>query len=262
MSVAVADPPDSVRPAEEWSYYFEVIALDRLFVDKRYQRPLTNFWKDLRDDFRPAMVGTLVVGARKRGGGTFAVIDGQTRMEAMQELGLPNAPCLVYHGLTPQEEAELFADLQTKRRGMRTYDRFRAQLVARRPEAMDISRIVESEGFSLSAEEDNRTLKAIAALEKIYKRGPEHLHAVLTIISEAWGTDDRSATQAQMLEGISWVLLEQDRIDHERLVRRLREVEPSLLRHRASALREGKLPGYGSGMYVGQAILNLYMSRR
>src|SRR5205809_499756 len=84
----------AVRPPEEWPYRFEVIPLDRLFIDKHYQRPLTTFWKIVREDFQPALVGTLTVAPR---GDQYAVIDGQTRVVAMRERGTPAAaPCLVY----------------------------------------------------------------------------------------------------------------------------------------------------------------------
>lgn len=259
MTVQVEVEP-GVRPAHEWPYEFAVIPLEELFVDKRYQRPLTNFWKDVRDKWNPAMVGTLVVAERPNG--KFAVIDGQTRMEAMSELDLPNAPCLVYHSLRREEEAQLFADLQTKRRGMRTYDRFRAQLVAKDPDAKAIAKIATDIGFSLSVNEDRYTLKAIAALEKLYRKGEEHLEQVLEIIRDAWGTENKEAVSAELIAGVSWFLLQQERVDADRLVERLSEVTPGLIRHRASALREGKLPGSGSGLYTGQAIMNLYMSRR
>jgi hypothetical protein len=260
VTLQVEESPVETNAEQDWPYIFEVISLSELFIDKRYQRPLTNFWKDVRDNFNPAMVGTLVVAERPNG--KYAVIDGQTRMEAMQELKLPNAPCLVYLNLRREQEAKLFADLQTKRRGMRTYDRFRAQLVAKDPDARAIARVATDIGFSLSVNEDRYTLKAIAALEKLYRKGEEHLAQVLEIIRDAWGTENVEAVSADMIAGVSWFLLHQERVDADRLVARLSEVTPGLIRHRASALREGKLPGSGSGLYTGQAIMNLYMSRR
>jgi hypothetical protein len=258
MAVAIA--PEPVQMGADWPYDFEVIELEKLFVDKRYQRPLTSFWQTVRDEFNPAQVGTLVVAPRKHD--RYAVIDGQTRVEAMRELGIPAAPCLVYTELSHAQEAKLFADLQTKRRGMRSYDRFRAQLVAKDKRALAISQIVTAEGFALGVDEEPDTMRAIGALERLYKRAPEHLEQVLRIVRIAWGTDDVEARSAEIVRGLSWFLLNQDEVSEERLISRLSEVTPGLLRHRASALREGKLPGSGSGLYMGQAILNLYVSRR
>lgn len=271
-------PEDVLRPEEEWPYHFALIPLDQLFVDKRYQRPLSSFYKEVCEKFKPSQVGTLTVAPRGKNGDRFAVIDGQTRMEGVRErirrdLHAPaNMPCLVYTDLRKGEEAQLFADLQTKRRGMTTYHRFRAQLVAaeaqpvsqQAPEirqAAAVAKVTTEAGFELGVEQKPNTMRAIAALERLYSKGEEHLAQVLDICRESWGTDNHEAVSAEMLRGISWFLLGQDNVDEERLIERLSSIEPSMLKHRASSLRAGKLPGSGSGMYMGQAILNLYMER-
>lgn len=274
---AAAQPEhaDDVRPAEEWPYRFDIIPLDELFVDERYQRPLSSYWKQVRDKFNPRQVGTFTVAPRGRKG--YAVIDGQTRLNAMrarEELGLaipPGAPCLVYDDLRRGEEAALFADLQTERKGMRSYDAFRARLVAgataegrkREPvqRALAVAKIATDLGFDLGVEETKDTLQSVGALLNIHKKGDDHLRDVLSIIAECFGTRNHQATSAEMLYGLSWFLLKQDQLDRDRLVDRLKVTEISTLKHRASGLREGKLPGSGTGRYVGQAIMNLYMAR-
>src|SRR4051812_16232170 len=122
-----------------WPYRFELVPLDRLFVDADYQRPLTSFVERIANDYDPAKVGTLTVSERKKG--PHAIVDGQTRWEAtkrqpseelpVDDAGRPIVPCLVYYGLSREQEAQLFASLQTDRRGMATYLRFRASLVAK-----------------------------------------------------------------------------------------------------------------------------------
>src|SRR5262245_7968887 len=89
-----------------WPYRFAMVPLDRLFIDADYQRPLTSFVEEVTRDYDPAKVGTLLVS--ERDDGRYAVFDGQTRMEAMKRNGEPDAPCLVYSGLTEAEEAQLF----------------------------------------------------------------------------------------------------------------------------------------------------------
>src|SRR4051812_2847028 len=150
MTAALADVPMATNDAQDWPYRFEVIPLDELGVDAAYQRPLTSFWVTVRDNFKPALVGTLVVSERKNG--SKWIIDGQTRWSAMcdqPEGSLNGAPCLVYEGLSKAQEADLFGELQTQRRGMRTYHRFRAQLVAKKPEALGIAKVVKQAGFEL-----------------------------------------------------------------------------------------------------------------
>lgn len=254
-----AEPPQS-KILVEWPYRFEVVDVQELQIDADYQRPLTSFWKTVFDDFNPALVGTLVVSERSNG--RKLVIDGQTRMTAMREAGHTHVPCLIFSGLSKAQEAQLFSDLQTKRRGMRTYDRFRAQLVAKNPDALEIARITTDVGFVLGVDEDPGTLLAIAALEKAYKIAPEHLEQVLQIIRDVWGTQDRDAVSAQIITGLSTFIRTQDKIDYDRLKKRLVNVTPRLIINKASQIREGAGWGTGAGKSVAQAILAEYLRKR
>lgn len=248
--------------AHSWPYRFEVVPVEELEVDSTYQRPLTSFWKTVNDNFNPALVGTLIVSEKSTG--KKNVIDGQTRLVAMREQGLTAAPCLIYERLTRQQEARLFSDLQTKRRAMRSYDRFRAQMVAKEPMALEISRIAKAAGFELGVEEiPGQTLKAIAALEKAYRIAPEHLEDVLDIIRDTWGTANPDATSAAIVTGLSTFVRQQERLDRDRLVSRLKDVTPKLILNRAAAIREGATTGSGGkATSVATAIMQEYMRRR
>lgn len=228
-------------------------------IDVDYQRPLTSFVEEVAANYDPAMVGTLIVSGRKNG--KWPVIDGQTRLEAMRRNDEPAAPCLVYEALTREQEAELFADLQTKRRGMATYLRFRAALVAKRPEAVAIAGIVQAAGFELDVNETAHTVKSIAALEYAYRRDPELLASVLAVIAQAWPDPDTELrTVGDLIRGLAVFLGREKRVDHDKLVARLSAVTPRMIRHRANALMEGS--GHGSGGragYMADAILGIYM---
>lgn len=253
----------------EWPYRFEMVPTAELEVDEAYQRPLTTFWVEVRDHFDPALVGTLIVSERKSG--TKSVIDGQTRLKAMVDVGVTAAPCLIYTGLTRGQEAELFAALQKQRRAMRTYHRFRAELFANNPQATGISRISTAVGFELGTEEKTNTLQSITALEKAYRIDPEHLQETLEVIRDTWGifdaegasfTIDPDAVSAQIINGISAFVRKQEQLDMERLVNRLQDVTPRLLINRAAQIREGAGPGTGAAGAIAQAILNEYMRRK
>lgn len=241
----------------DWPYRFEVVPLERLFVDKAYQRPLTSFAKIVAEDWNPAMVGALI--ASERAGGKLAVVDGQTRMYGAEQNGVSALPCVVYTDLSRAQEAELFADLQTKRRGMATYLRFRAALVAKRPEAIAIAALVQSAGFELDTEETPRTVKAIAALEYVYRRDPELLQRVMQLIGRAWPADVEYRTSGEIIRGMATFLTREAKVDEARLVDRLSGVTPAQLRHRANALKEGSGSGGGSPGYMADAILGVYM---
>lgn len=242
-----------------WPYRFELVPVDRLFIDADYQRPLTTFVEEVAANYDPALVGTLI--ASERNNGRHAVIDGQTRLEAMRRNGEAKAPCLLYEGLTRAQEAELFANLQTKRRGMATYLRFRAALVAKDPEAGAIAAIVQHSGFELDVTETPYTVKSIAALERVYRRDPHLLALVMATIARAWPDPDTEyRTGGDLIRGLATFLGREARVDHEKLVDRLSAVTPRMIRHRANALMEGS--GHGSGGragYMADAILGIYM---
>lgn len=246
-----------------WPYRFDLLPLDRLFVDKRYQRPLTTFVEKVTKHYNPALVGTLIVSEREDS--RFAVIDGQTRWEGMKHNGEEVAPCLVYEGLTREAEAELFADLQTERRGMATYLRFRAALVAKREEAVEISKIVTGAGFDLGVQETPHTIKAIAALEYVYRRDPELLRTTMEILAAAWPDPDvEYRAGGDMIRGVAIFLTREKNVDVHKLMDKLASTTPSVIRHRANALKEGGGGGGGStrAAYVADAILGVYMRGR
>lgn len=252
-----------------WPYRFDLVPVEELTVDAGYQRPLTPFWVEVRDSFDPALVGTLIVSERKNG--VKSVIDGQTRLKAATDRGVPSMPCLIYTGLTRAMEADLFASLQRHRRGIRTYHRFRAELVAKKEQAVGISKVATEVGFELGDEENRNTLQAITALEKAYRVAPEHLRDTLEIIRDTWAvysddgeyfTIDDDAVTAQIINGVSAFIRKQERLDLDRLKDRLHDVTPRMLMNRAAGIREAAGPGTGAAGAIAQAILNEYMRRK
>jgi hypothetical protein len=258
-------------PANQFPYRYEVLLLKHLFVDETYQRPLTNFVKRIESNFEPALVGTLVVSERSRN--KYAVVDGQTRMTAMQNQGLTHGPCLVYSGLSPAEEADLFSRLQTERKGMVAATRFRAEVIARKPFAVDLDRIVKEEGFTIGLSvQDGFSIQAIGALETIYRgmksRRAKHsldeelLRNVLRVTKGAWPRMPEGAKSGAFLRGLGYFLNTKDNVDLERLTQRLGKVQPSELARRAEQLREGRGMSGNSPAYMAEAIEAQYRKTR
>lgn len=243
-----------------WPYRFEMVPLSRLLIDV-YQRPLTSFVETVAAEYDPALLGCLIGSERPEG--TVAVIDGQTRAEAMRRNAETHAPFLIYTGLSLAQEAGLFADLQTKRRGMASYLRFRSALIARRPEATAIAQIVRDAGFELGVDMTPHTVKAIAALEKVYRRDTdgELLRTVMGVIARAWpNPDTEGRVSGDMIGGLGVFLSKERNVDVDRLVDRLSAVDPRTVRHRANALQEGSGSGTGGrAAYMADAILGIYM---
>jgi hypothetical protein len=270
VATAVVDQ-ETERPVTEWPFSFELIDVRDMFVDEGYQRPLTTFVDKIKRKFDPALFGTVVLSRRERPRREdkrekfYAVMDGQTRKVAVEELvddgeldvRLVRVPAIVYFGLTRAEEASLFARLQKERRGIASYHRFRAALVANEKEPKAIHKIVTGIGYEIGVEPTK--VSAVAALEKTYRRSPELLERTMLILFEAWG--ERHVPKGEVIRGMGSFLEKAGDVDDSRLARRLSTVTPADLARRASALREGMGHGGGSDKYMAGAIEAIYRRR-
>lgn len=282
MAVAAAEPIATDEQVAEWPYKFEVIDVRKTFVDETYQRPLTNFVDKIKKGFDPALFNTLILSYREKGRKDqhYATMDGQTRAVAVEELveegklapALLLVPCLVYYGLSQSDEASLFARLQKERRGIQSFHRFRAALVAKEPEPRAISRIVKACGYEIGVADKDKMISAVAALEQVYRggsgsggaggrkggdAGAANLERTLLILREAWG--ERHMPNGAVIRGLGRFLRDNDNVDDDRLARRLATNTPGDLNRRASALREGMgNSGGGADKYMAGAIEAVY----
>lgn len=245
----------SDRALAQFPFHFEVVEIARMFVDHDYQRPLTSFVTKVEENLNPALIMTLCVSLRTSG--KYAVIDGQTRMVACERLGLTALPCLVYTGLSKADEARIFELLQTERRNITSWTRFRAALVAKNPEALAINALVESVGLKIG---DPGGIKSVAALEKGYREDSFILERTLVALKEAW--PDRTPS-GQFIRAVHYFfrkLAPNMDVDDQRLVTRLRTAGTDQLAIRAAHLRAGgsRVSGSGATVYLAQAILNAY----
>lgn len=139
------------------------------FVDVDYQRPLTTFVQAIFAHFDPHLFGLVALSDRgpKHRPKRYAIIDGQTRWAAATRRKISTIPAIVYTNLTPEQEADLFERLQTQRRGVASWYRFRAALRAKRPEAIAIQKLVKGVGYEIGDRDGQ--ISAISALESSYR---------------------------------------------------------------------------------------------
>jgi hypothetical protein len=254
----VTDPitPEAVIPeASDWPYRFEVVRFERMFVDDAYQRPETGIIKRIAANFQPALVGTLILSQRRT---RHAIIDGQQRFKGMTQVGLHEAPALVYEDLSRAQEADLFAKLQTERRQIGPYWRFRAALVADQPEAKAIERIAREQGFEITEPGGVMEISAIGSLEKTFAKGPDILRDTLHVIAACFPSTSHAAS-GEMIRGLAH-FIEQGEPDIDRLVQKLSQTDITTLRRRAAAIQEGA-GGGSSPRHMSEAIAVQYRRR-
>jgi hypothetical protein len=220
---------------------YKRVPTDSLYVDDRYQRSVDGARvKRMAAKFDEALVGALEV-SQRNGNGSYAVFDGQHRLEAAKLAGLKTVPCLIHKGLKPEEEADLFVTLQRQRKTISPVDRFRARVFMAEPTALMIEEIVEACGYEISASPKNDGIRAVHALERVFKRG--NLHETLTLVRELWGGDERS-TDGGLLEGVSVVEQGYGHRLTDAVKDKLRAVAPIVIIRRAT----GPMGGGGSAM--------------
>jgi hypothetical protein len=228
------------------SVKYRKVPVSDLIVDDRYQRDLDERRvRKIVNEFDPALFGTLEVSHRN---GVSAVFDGQHRLVAAAELGHESVPCLVHTGLSPEDEAVLFVQLQRERKGISAVQRFRARLFSGDEIAQEIAAIVDEAGFTISDQSSadagrTHSIKGVQTLERLYHRGV--LSGALGIIREVWYGDDKS-TDAGFIEGVG-LLLEQygSRLDDDAF-ERLRAVPPIVVIRRAVGREAGAGGSKGS----------------
>lgn len=245
----------------------EMIKVSDINVDRDYQRPLSD--KKLREiceSFNAKSFGAILVS--RRSDGSIWTYDGQHRKEAITRLfgGDAEVPCIVLEGLSREEEAKAFVDIQTKRGAPQAIHRFRAELFAGAPHAHAIKRIIEDMGFSIveahtrnSAHHSTETV-AVSALERVYKAGGEEgLVRVLSIISDAW-YGERGSLRGDIIEGL-WAFLAryEGMVFDTRLKIKLSEVTPITIVRQSRQIRDSIQVSASRGL--GMAILMRYNHR-
>lgn len=242
-----------------YPFRFDVIRIELMFVDRSYQRPLTDFAAKIEQDFNPALIQTVALSERSNG--KFAVIDGQTRMVAAEKLGYDVLPACVFTGLGVPEEAAIFEQLGTARRALKTYDRFRAAITRGDPEAIAIQALVDSLGLEIGSKFPEQII-AVGALRSCYRRDGIQLERTLVNLKEAW--PDR-APAGDMIKGMHLFFTprnaklrrERQGLNDEKLVMKLQVAGPDQIRRRVNAAREAAGVTTNASRYTARAIASI-----
>lgn len=179
------------------------IRVGDLAYDEGFQRDIDRNWvTKLKIDLDSRAIGALIVSERTDG--SLVVVDGQHRGVAATEKWGPNATviCVVHQGLTRAEEADLFYRLN-QRRGLKAYDRFNAEVVARHSRAVDVAMILELRGLTYGKGTGPKCVAAIAALERAHDLGT--LGTSMTLLADSWGYA-KSTWDGHLIDGMSMFL--------------------------------------------------------
>ena len=218
------------RKYETLDYELEVA---KTFVDMTYGRPLKSrqarrmikefTWKKF---LRPAV--------SERPNDRYAILDGQHRIHAAEKNGHALFPCIVYFGLTVEEEAMLFVDLNKERVNPNSLETFKAALRGREETALALKALLDKHKIKVGKTNDK--ISCIALLRRIYHMSPVLLDATMETVTKAWGgLIYPNAYNAIIISGIhsllclSAVLVSRNKkikLDTDRLIEKMQEHQP------------------------------------
>jgi hypothetical protein len=153
--------------------------------------------------------------------GTFWIIDGMHRVEALKQIGWGDQQiqCWTYLDLTDDEMAEVFLKLNDTL-AINAMDKFRVGVNAGREVECDIDRIVRAQNMAVSTSQTPGSIRAVGTLRNIYSRGgPKTLARTLRLVGDSYGD---AGLESKVLDGISLVAQRfNGDLDDQRLVERL-----------------------------------------
>lgn len=254
------------RALRDFPYRFAVVPIGECYID-RYQRPLSEQWLKARTTkFNPALFGTLTLSERHIGkdgkGGKYSVIDGQHRSVLAQRVDLLEVPAIIFFDLTVEEESMLFSALQRERRAITPLERFNSDLVALKPEALALQRMVVGAGFRFENSKAPGAIKSVVALERAYATEPALAEQVLRLIKGTWGIMPEAANEHMI--GAMRLFLDKmgSGLDETKFVAQLEQMTPSGIAQKAAQLRDS-LGHTGSIMrFMAEIMENQYSSQK
>jgi len=228
------------------------INVEELNIAESYQRTIVptrvnRIAKDLDSD----AFGSLTVGERRDK--SLWVVDGFQRLTAARKLGINSVPCDVFQSEGQEHEARVFRLKNKERTGVTATSLFRAQLVERDPQSVEIEAIVRAAGLRLRCDTGPSGwpfVKAVVALEQAHRKiGPEGLAKALSVICEAWNGES-DALRGDIIGGVVNFLKRNPDADVPRLVDRLAKKSVSAVLRAADAtfrLERERAPSSSSG---------------
>ena len=223
---------------DKCGYEYKPLMSSLLETDASYQRKVDLKRVDrIVAGFDARLVNTVKVSNRD---GHFYVFDGaHTLAELKRVHGDEPFPvdCKVFHGLTYEEEAYLFALQTGESKDVAFGVRMRAMLISHSQEAEAFRAHTTAAGLALSESDGSATKNVIAAIAKAYRLfdslGADDYEALLHLIVDTWDGAAWSLT-SYILGGMTVFLREYgDDYNRDRFIKRLRGVGYEELRDEA-----------------------------
>jgi hypothetical protein len=231
----------------------ELIPIKNLVSNQEYQRNLSMIHiRRMATGFDLFQINFVKVNRRD---GLSYVINGQHTIETVAAVSASRETpvwCMVYHDLTYEEEARIFANQQKYVKGLSPYEIFIANIEAGNDDQLLIKDLVESYGLTLSSTKVSCSICAITSLVQIYAKYRFHvLDRTLRLLVGSWEGDPLSLS-GNMLRGVARLVVAYGELMKDDIFcDRLGKVSAREITRNAKEKREGSL-GFA------EAILSVY----
>jgi len=172
---------------------FKWIPKSELFVDRSYQRDaLENKILSIASDWCWESCGAISV--MQRPDDQYVVIDGQNRtLAAWKRSDITHLPCMIFKSQGVHHEATAFVEINTNRKAVSAYTKFKALLVAEDATARQIADAVKENGFVIRPDTGSiRTITCIAACQRVYNQNPGKFREILRVACALASLDEVS----------------------------------------------------------------------
>lgn len=203
--------------SELWGKRIAIIPVDLLEVDYSYQRVRSSHVNDIFDNWDDSLCDFLIVSYRN---GIFYIVDGQHRYYAALTKGIKNLPCIIRVGLTMEEEARLFVNINEPRKQLNPYDTYKANIACRIeiiPEVkidMIIEKVCNKYNIEVKRSTDNykthilRSLNRARGIIESKNLGEECLDWMLKTITEGKWSECQEAYRSYTMDMLKTFYIE------------------------------------------------------
>lgn len=219
----------------------ELLSTGELYSGQPYQRPVSDPAVDrLVREWDPRLLTPLAVSYRE---GRYNLVDGQHRICAMRKKNGGKdvtALCRVYHGLTYEQEAELYYKLDRAKGHLRLAHATKALVESGADaEIIEIKRLLDNAGFVWALDKPTGEafeVEATRAVINAYRLlGGASFSRMLTLTARTWHGAS-SSLKASMLSGMALFLKTYEtELDDDAFIKRLSAVDPDEILRRGKA---------------------------
>lgn len=269
VDMAVAPSPVPLEVQEE-TFFEPELNITQMFVHFRdlpggYARHLRpSRVKKLIATFDRSAMGPVLLSMRNTDPETFAIIDGQHRVEVAKHYGIKRIPAYVYVDLTIEREADLYRKFGDYLK-QTALDKYMAALAAGDQHTRTIDSIVHTIGLHVAAGTGGRVKNGIQAAEALYNIAEGNRYGLLAktldLVHSIFEGEPR-AYVGPVLHGFAAFLeryADDSRLQRKQLVERVREL--GWQRFKTKQVARLGLDGNSAATAWGKALLEVHNYR-